>query len=106
MFNWLKKWAMDVFDLQMIDPIPSNDAQIWSIIEGAKRAEDLDYNELDGLDVSDSAVRLILKIAVGSEVFDIEAWFENYGEAKHIIDHFNKSIEPLPMNLKEFHEYV
>jgi len=40
MFNWLKKWAMDVFDLQMIDPIPSNDAQIWSIIEGAKRAED------------------------------------------------------------------
>ena len=106
MFNWLKKWMMDVFDLQMIDPIPSNDAQIWSIIEGAKRAEDLDYNELDGLDVSDSAVRLILKIAVGSEVFDIEAWFENYGEAKHIIDHFNKSIEPLPMNLKEFNEYV
>lgn len=106
MFNWLKKWAIDVFDLQMIDPIPSNDAQIWSIVEGAKRAEDLDYDELDGLDVHDSAVRLILKIAVGSDVFDIEAWFENYGEAKHIIDHFNKSIEPLPMNLGEFNEYV
>jgi len=106
MFNWLKEWVMDVFDLQMIDPIPSNDAQIWSIIDGAKRAEDLDYDELDGLDVSDIAVRLILKISVDSEVFDIEAWFDNIGEAKHIIDHFNKSIEPLPMNLKEFHEYV
>ena len=106
MFNWLKEWVMDVFDLQMIDPIPSNDAQIWSIIEGAKRAEDLDYDELDGLDVSDIAVRLILKISVDSEVFDIEAWFDNIGEAKHIIDHFIKSIEPLPMNLKEFHEYV
>jgi hypothetical protein len=105
MFNWLKKWAMDVFDLQMIEPIPSNDAQIWSIIEGARRAEDLDDEELDGLDVSDTAVRLILKISVDSTVFDIEAWFENYDEAKHIIDHFNKSISPLPMNLGEFHEY-
>ena len=106
MFNWLKEWVMNVFDLQPRAYALETKAEIWSIIEGPQRAEELDYSEIEGLDVHDSAVRLVLKISVDKEVFDIEAWFDSYADAKYIIDHFNKSIEPLPMNLGDFNEYV
>lgn len=98
MFNWLK-------NLFGYTDKEEEKAQIWAIMEGAKLAEDIDPKELIGLDVPDNATRLILKIAIGSEVFDAEAWFEDYEDAKPIIDHFNKSIEPLTMNLNEYTPY-
>lgn len=94
MFSWLRKL--------FAKPQATTEAQIWSIIEGPTFAEDLDEDELYDLDVGDGNVRLVLKIAVGREVFDIEAWFENLEETKLIVDHFNKSIEPLPLNMEEY----
>jgi hypothetical protein len=98
MFNWLR----NPFKSKSKD---CDKTEIWSIIKGPIFAEDLSDEELDELDVADKAVRLDLKIAIGDEVFDIEAWFDDYKNAKPIIDHFNKSIEPLPLNLRDYKLY-
>jgi hypothetical protein len=90
MFNWLR----NLFRQE------EEKTEIWSVVSGPTLAEDLGDEELDDLDVHDTAVRMVLKIAVGSDVFDIEAWFDSYEDAKPIADHFQKSIEPLPINLK------
>jgi hypothetical protein len=96
MFNWLRN---------LFKSEDKYKTEIWSVIKGPIFAEDLSDEELGDLDVSDTAVRLDLKIVMGDEVFDIEAWFDDYENAKPIIDHFNKSIEPLPLNLKDYRAY-
>jgi len=96
MFNWLRNLFKKEDDYK---------TEIWSIIKGPIFAEDLSDEELGDLDVAETAVRLDLKIAMGDEVFDIEAWFDDYENAKPIVDHFRKSIEPLPLNLKDYRAY-
>ena len=95
MFNWLR----NLFKRE------EEKTEIWSVVSGPTLAEDLSSYELEDLEVHDTAVRLILKIAVGSDVFDIEAWFDSLEDAKPIYEHFQKSIEPLPINLKGFRAY-
>jgi NifB/MoaA-like Fe-S oxidoreductase len=96
MFNWLRNLFIK----------DKHKTEIWSVIKGPIFASDLSEEELDELDVPDTAVRLDLKIAIDGEVFDIEAWFEDYENAKPIVDHFRKFIEPLPLNLKDYRVYV
>jgi hypothetical protein len=96
MFNWIR----NLFKRE-----DKYKTEIWSVIKGPIFASDLSDEELGDLDVAETAVRLDLKIAMGGEVFDIEAWFDDYENAKPIVDHFRKSIEPLPLNLKDYRAY-
>ena len=70
---------------------------VWGIIEGPVRAEDI-----PDCDYEEGAVAMILKISVDQSVHNAEFWFNNLDEAYQIIQHFNKSIEPLELNMKEF----
>ena len=94
MLSWIRNF--------FAKPVHIPEAQIWSIIEGPTLAEDLDEDEIYDLDLEDGNVRLVLKIAVGRDVFDIEAWFENLEDTNQIVNHFNTSIEPLPLNMKDY----
>jgi len=89
MFQWLK----DKFSKKK----PELTLQIWSVVRGPMYAEDLPLDE-----EPEGAVCLLLKVAQDNDVFDAEFWFEEVGDAKKIMQHFEKSILPLEISLGDY----
>jgi hypothetical protein len=48
---------------------------------------------------------MVLKVADNTHVFDAEFWFDHMDDAYAIVKHFQTSIEPINLNIKEY-EYV
>ena len=89
MFQWLK----DKFSKKK----PELTLQIWSVVRGPMYAEDLPVDE-----EPEGEVCLLLKVAQDNDVFDAEFWFEEVGDAKKIMQHFEKSILPLEISLGDY----
>lgn len=70
---------------------------VWGIMHGPIRGEDIPDFEGD-----EDSVAMVLKISVDQSVHNAEFWFNNLDEAYEIIKHFDHSIEPLELNMKEF----
>jgi hypothetical protein len=76
---------------------PPPNLQIWGIIEGPIRAEDV-----EDCDYPDGAVGMVLKVSRGKEVFDAEFWFNDLDEAYVIMRHFQTKIDPIILDMKDF----
>lgn len=88
MIDWIKRLFKK--------PEPPN-LQIWGIIQGPVRAEDI-----PDCDYPDESVGMVLKVSNGKDVFDAEFWFDSLDEAYEIVRHFQTKIEPLELDMKEF----
>lgn len=90
MFGWLKR------RLRKNQPDGSeagDTTMIWGVQQGPVFAHDI-----PDCGFPDDSVMMLLKISIGEEVTDAEFWFDNMDDAYVIVSHFNKSIEPIPLN--------
>ena len=93
MFKWLKSW--------LPKPKPQPLFQIWCILEGPISVDDMPEDEIPET-ATDTSVFMVLKVADNSHVFDAEFWFDHMDDAYAIVKHFQTSIEPINLNIKEY----
>ena len=90
MIDWFKK-------LFKKPPPFTEKVQIWGVVEGPVMGSDI-----PDCMFPDEAAGLVLKVSNGKDVFDAEFWFDSLDDAYQIVRHFQSSIEPIELNMKEF----
>lgn len=93
MLKWLKSW--------LPAPKPEPLFQIWCILEGPISVDDMPEDEVPE-SATDTSVYMVLKVADNNRVFDAEFWFDSHEDAYAIVKHFNSSIAPINLNIKEY----
>jgi hypothetical protein len=75
----------------------SNVIKIWGIVDGPFNREDFPEQELDGMDIPENAMAMIVVKVEQSDgkVGQVNLWVGSFNEAYEICKHFDNSIEPL-----------
>ena len=72
--------------------------KIWGVLEGPM--------EVGKNDPFDHGYILVCKIEIDGQIEDSDFWFETLDEAYHWKRYFDKNMEPLVLNDKQYWEYV
>lgn len=80
MIGWLKKLFKKE---EQEDPI-----LIWGILSSEDHYEDGFF--------------MVLRISQSGRVYDARFWFNERADAKHIIEHFQETMKPLELDMKEY----
>ena len=71
--------------------------KIWGVIDGPFNREDFPEQELDGMDIPENAMAMIVvKVEdVDGKIGQVNLWVGSFNEAYEICKHFDNNIEPL-----------